>query len=157
MSEKKVYFLSKILIKNCVYYKRRGYKMNTSSHAVLAIVSGNIYFKFIIFIIHGGKMQFPAFIKIFSCENQFLIIFMSFFSTYNFVPGRGCFFLVSKFTKKYFNEKMISLAGLNKELFNSCKKTNFGNFWRPRSTFKVDFLKVLAKLRKILGHFPGGG
>ena len=37
------------------------------------------------------------------------------------------------------------------------KSTVFGHFWLPRFTFRVDFLNVQEKNRKIHGHFPEGG
>ena len=52
---------------------------------------------------------------------------------------------------------MSSLAGLKKSYSILRKNTDFGLFWIPGSTFKVDFLNVQAKLQKILGLFPGGG
>ena len=48
---------------------------------------------------------------------------------------------------------MSSLAGLKKNR----KSTDFGHFCLPGSTFKVDFLNIQAKFRKILSQFPGGG
>ena len=51
-------------------------------------------------------------------KNRFLVNLRSFFSTYNFFPGRGWYFPVSTFKGKYFNEKLSSLAGLKKKLFN---------------------------------------
>ena len=52
---------------------------------------------------------------------------------------------------------MSSLAGLKKRYSIFRKSTDFGHFWLPGSTFKVDFLNVQAKFQKILGQFPGGG
>ena len=53
---------------------------------------------------------------------------------------------------------MSSLAALRKNLCTLTRKsTDFGHFWLPRSTLKVDFLNVQAKLQKILVQFPGGG
>ena len=51
---------------------------------------------------------------------------------------------------------MSSLAGLKKELFNFPQKYRFWPFLTTWSTFKVDFLNVQAKFRKILHQFPGG-
>ena len=39
----------------------------------------------------------------------------------------------------------------------SRKSTDFGHFWLPKSTFKVDFLNVQARTQKILVQFPGKG
>ena len=52
---------------------------------------------------------------------------------------------------------MSSLAGLKKNFSVFRKSTDFGHFWLPRSTFKVDFLNAQAKFRIILSQFPGGG
>ena len=52
---------------------------------------------------------------------------------------------------------MSSLAGLKENYSISCKRTDFGHFWLPRSTFEVDFLNVQAKFQKILGQFHEGG
>ena len=66
---------------------------------------------------------------------------------YKFFPGRGWLFPVSRFKDFFFNEKMSSPAGLKKKFSLSRKSTGFGHFWLPRSTFKVDFFNVQAKLR----------
>ena len=50
---------------------------------------------------------------------------------------------------------MSSLAGLKKSYSIFRESTDFGHFWLPGSTFKVNFLNVQAKIRKILGQFPG--
>ena len=49
------------------------------------------------------------------------------------------------------------LAGLKKNYSIFHKSTDFGHFWLPGSTFKVNFLNVQAKFQKILGQFPGEG
>ena len=49
---------------------------------------------------------------------------------------------------------MSSLAGLKKDSF-SRKSTDFGHFWLPRFTFKVDFLNIPANFLKTLGYVPG--
>ena len=103
------------------------------------------------------KCDFLKVVKIPSPKNRFLVISRSFFSTYNLFPGRGWYFIVSTFKEKYFNEKMSSLAGLKKSYSIFRKSTDFGHFWLPGSTFKVDFLNVQAKFQKILGQFPGEG
>ena len=52
---------------------------------------------------------------------------------------------------------MSSLAGLKKSYLIFRKSFDFGHFWLPGSTFKVDFLNVQAKFRKILRSVPGRG
>ena len=52
---------------------------------------------------------------------------------------------------------MSSLAGFKKIYSIFRKSTDFGRFWLPGSTFKVDFLNVQAKFQIILGQFLGGG
>ena len=52
---------------------------------------------------------------------------------------------------------MSSLAALKKSYSIFRKSTDFGHFWLSRSSFKVDYLNVQAKFRKIFGQFPGGG
>ena len=86
-------------------------------------------------------------------KNRFLVTLRSFFSTYKIFPEREWFFPVSAVKGKYFNEKMSSLAGLKKSYLISRKKTDFGHFWLPGSTVKVDFLNVQANFQKILGMF----
>ena len=103
------------------------------------------------------KCDFLQVIKIPYPKTRFLVNLRSFFSTYDFFPGRWWFFPVIAFKGESFNEKMSSLAGLKKSNSISRKRTDFGHFWLPRSTFKVDFLSVQAKFRKIFGQFPGGG
>ena len=46
-------------------------------------------------------------------KNRFLVNLGSFFSAYKIFPG-GLLFPVRAFKEKYFNEKMSSLAGLEK-------------------------------------------
>ena len=50
---------------------------------------------------------------------------------------------------------MSSLDGLKESHLISCDSTDFGQFWLPRSTFKVDFLNVQAKFQKTLFCFVG--
>ena len=52
---------------------------------------------------------------------------------------------------------MSFLAGLKKSYSIFRKSTDFGHFWLPGSTFKVEFLNVQAKFWEILGQFPGEG
>ena len=59
--------------------------------------------------------------------------------------------------EEFFNEKMSSLVGHWKKSFSIFRKsTNFGHFWLPGSTLKVDFLNVQTKFQKVLGFFWGG-
>ena len=90
-------------------------------------------------------------------EKRFLVILRSFFSTYDFFPGRGCLFPVSTLKKEYFNEKMSSLAGLTKTYSIFHKSADFGHIWLPNTNFKVDFLNVQAKIQITLGQFRGEG
>ena len=103
------------------------------------------------------KCDFLKVVKIPYPKNRFLVNLRSFFSTYKFFPGQGWHFPVSTFQEEYFSAKMSSLAGLKKSYSIFRKSTDFGHFWLPGSTFKVDFLNVQAKFRKTLGQFPGGG
>ena len=66
-------------------------------------------------------------------------------------PKRGWLFPVSTFKGEYFNEEMSFLAGLKKNYSISRKSTDFGRFWLPGSTFKVDFLHVGNNFQKIFG------
>ena len=52
---------------------------------------------------------------------------------------------------------MSSLAGLKKSYLFFRKSTDFGYFWLPGSTFKVNFLNVQANFQKIPGQFPERG
>ena len=74
---------------------------------------------------------------------------------YSFFAGR--FFPVSMFKGKYFNEKMNFLDGLKNFFSIFGESTDFGHFWLPRSTFKVDFFNLQAKFQKILRQFSRGG
>ena len=91
-------------------------------------------------------------------ENSIFGQFEVFFLNVYFFPGQGWTFPVSTFKEECFNEKMSFLAGLKKKsnpIFR--KSTDFGRFWLPRSTFKVDFLNVQAKFWKIFSQLTGGG
>ena len=102
------------------------------------------------------KCYFLKVVKIPWPKNRFLVNLRSFFSTYKIFRGRGWFFPVSTFKDEYFNEKMSSLAGFKKSYSIFRKSTDFGHFWPPGSTFKVDLLNLQAKFRNVLSHFPGG-
>ena len=131
--------------------------MSTSSHAIFIVVFGSVYFVVVIFNIFGEKCDFLQVVKIPYPENRLLGNLWSFFSRYKFFPEWAWLFPVSKLKKKYSDKKMSSLAGLKKRYLISRKSTDSGHFWLPRSTFKVDFLNVPAKIQKILGKFVRGG
>ena len=90
------------------------------------------------------KCDFLLVVKIPHPKIQFLVSLMSSFSTYKLFPERGAGMVapVIKFKKRFFNDTMSSLAGLKKSYLIFRKSTDFGHFWLPRSTFKVDFLNV---------------
>ena len=92
-------------------------KLSTSLHAVFNLIFGTVCFVIVIFSIHGPKMQFSESSQNSMSEKSVFGHFEVIFSTYNFFPGRELFFLVITFKKKFFNEKMSSLAGLRKKLF----------------------------------------
>ena len=75
---------------------------------------------------------------------------VTFLNVWIFLPV-GWFFPVSNFGEEFFNESMSCVAGLKKSYSIFRKSTDFGHFWLPGSTFKVQFLNVQAKFRKILG------
>ena len=127
--------------------------MTTSLHAALKVFFGKVYFVMRVSIFMVKKMRFSV-VKKPNPENRFLVNLRSFFSFYNSFPGRKWLISVITINDKYFNENLGSLAGLKKKLFNFPKCTDFRHFWLLRSTFKVDFLNVHAKLQKIFGQFP---
>ena len=65
-------------------------------------------------------------------------------------------FPYSALKEKYFDEQMSSLASLKNSYPISRKSTEFGHFWLPGSTFKVDFLNVREKFQKIHRTFVRG-
>ena len=131
--------------------------MSTSLHATFNVVFGNVYFVIVIFNIHGRKFQFSESSQNSLSEKSIFGHFGVIFLNVLKFPGLGWLFLVSTVKEEYINGKMSSLAGLRKSYSSFRKSTDFGHFWLPRSTFKVDFLNVQAKFRKILCQFPGGG
>ena len=103
------------------------------------------------------KCDFLEVVKIPHPKNRFLVILRSFLSTYKFFPGRRWLIPVSTFKEEYFDEKMTSLAGLEKSYPTICKNTDFDHFCLLGSTFKVDFLNVREKLQKFLWKFVREG
>ena len=61
------------------------------------------------------KSNFLQAAKFTNRRNRFLVILRFIFSTYYVFPGQERTFPVSKFKEEYFNEKISSLAGLNKK------------------------------------------
>ena len=99
--------------------------MSTPLQAICIVVSGNVYFVIVIFETHGQKMRFSE-----SSQNSMfeksifghfeVILFQHIiFSRVDwFIPG-------STFNEEYFNEKMSSLAGLNKKVIHFSTKVTF--------------------------------
>ena len=130
--------------------------MSTSLHSFFNNISSNVYFVLVIFTLYSRKLRFSE-------SSQISISGKSIFGHYevifliveNFFRAQGSLFPVRTIAEEHFNEKMSSLAGLKKSYPIFRKSTDFGHFGLPRSTFKVDFLNVKAKVRKILGQFCG--
>ena len=76
---------------------------------------------------------------------------------YKIFPGQEWLIPDSTLSKNCFNEKLSSLAGLKKNFSFSQGSTDFGQFSLPRSTIKVDFLRVGENFRKILWVINRGG
>ena len=66
--------------------------MSTSSHAVLAVVSGIVYSDFINFNIHGGKMHFFAYSQTFLCKKSLFGHFDVMFPNLYIFSRAGLFF-----------------------------------------------------------------
>ena len=111
------------------------------------------------------KCYFRRVVKIPCSKNRFLVTLRSFFSAYNFFPGRGWYFPVSTFKQEYFSEKMSSLAGLKKNIQFSARvpilaifdylgphsKSIFSTY---RQNFKKSLVSFLEKVvRNILLSF----
>ena len=129
---------------------------NHYTHFLISIWT-NILFFIVNTNIHDPKLRFSV-----SSQNsisgksifgEFEVIFLN----VKYFPGWKWLCPVSIFVQKFFNEKLSSLACLNKKLIKFSQTTNFGHFWLPRSTFKVDYLNEQAKFPKILNHFLGQG
>ena len=96
--------------------------MGTSLHAAFNLVSGNEYWAIVIFIIGGQKTRFSESSQNSMSEKSIFGHLRSFFSTYKVFPGQVWLIPVSTFKEEYFNEKMSSLAGLKKKVFNFPQK-----------------------------------
>ena len=103
------------------------------------------------------KCDFLKVVKIPCPKNRFLVTLRSSFSTYEFFPGQGWYFAVSVFQVEYFDEKMSSLAGLKKKLFNFPQKYRFWPFLTTWVDLQSRFSQRTGKFSKNLGQFPGGG
>ena len=132
--------------------------MSTTLRAVFDLVFKNVHFVPVTINIHGRKKRLSASSQNSSSypKNHFLVNLKSYFSTFKFFPGQEILFLVSTLKVEYFNEKIGSLAGLIKGYSISRKSTDFGHFWLPSSTLKVDFLNVQAKSLKNTQSVPWG-
>ena len=131
--------------------------MSTTLLVKFIVLFGIEYFVLVVSNIHWQKMRCSGSSQISMSKKSILVILGSLISTYKILPGRGWFFPVSTFTEAYCREKMSSVTGPTKSYSISPKSTKFGHLRLHRSTFKVDFLKIRAKLRKILGQFHGLG
>ena len=125
--------------------------MSTSIHAVFNVVFGNVYFVIVNFNILGRKMRFSESTQNFLSEKSIFGHLVSFFSMYEFFQGGGGIYLLVHLSKSILTKTWA------KSYLIFRKNTDFGNFRPPGSTFKVDFLNVQAKFRKILRQFPAGG
>ena len=121
------------------------------------VIFGNVYFVIVVSLFMVEKCDFLKVVKNPYPKNRFLVNLRSFSSRYKCFPEPGWLTPVSTFQNEYFIENMSSLAALKKSYSFFCKSTDFGQFWLPRSTFKVDFLNVQPKYQNILSQFPGGG
>ena len=101
------------------------------------------------------KFDFLQVGKLNTKKNSFLLILRSFFSAYGFLRRVGFFELV--LSQRNFFTKIWGLwLASTKSYSTSCKSTNFGRSWLPKSNLKVDFLNIQAKMQNILGQCPGG-
>ena len=131
--------------------------MITLLHAVFILISGKVYFVVVISNFPGRKMRFSASSQNSISEKSVLGHFKVIFLNVLFFSTVWWLFPVSTFKAWYFNERMSSVADLKKSFSISRKSTDVGHFWLPRSTFKVDFRHVQAKVRKIHSQFPRRG
>ena len=98
--------------------------MSTLVHAVFNVVSGNVFFVIVISNIRVEKCDFLKVVKIPYPKNRFLVKLR----THKFFAGRERCFPVSTFKEESFHEKMSSLTGLKKKLFNFPQKYQFWPF-----------------------------
>ena len=92
--------------------------MSTSLHAVFNVVSGNVYFVVVMFNIYGQKMRFSESTQNSMSEKSIFGHFEVIFFYVSIFLRAGWYFPVNAFQEEYFNDKMSSLAGLNKKLSN---------------------------------------
>ena len=130
--------------------------MSTSIHAFFKVCFGNLCFVVVVFVFVVNKCYFLKVVKFPLSKTRYLVNLRSLFSTYKIFPEQEWLIPVSTNKSKYFKGKMSSLVGLKNSYWISSKSTEFGNFWLPSSTFKVDFLNVQAFFRINLGSFVRG-
>ena len=91
-------------------------------------------------------------------KKQCLVNLRSFFNTYNFFPGRRCFFLLVFLNRMVFEKETDLQLPSTKRDSISRKSTDFGFFWLPRSSFKVGFPNIEENFQstpvKFLGKVP---
>ena len=138
-----------------MYYRRDKNRKSTSLHGAFNVIFGNVYFVMVILNNCGRKLQLSESSQK-SLSEKFGPFEVNFLNVCIF-PRAGVVISCFLFNKEYFNEKMSSLVGLEKSYSFFCKSTDFGHFWLPGSTFKVDFLNVQANFQTIIGYFPGVG
>ena len=127
--------------------------MSTSVHSVFHLIFVIWYFVLLFLNIYGRKMRFSEGSQNSISEKSIFGNFeIKFFNVQIFLGG--AVFPVSIIKNEYFLANMSSLVGLKKSYWFSREGTDFGHFWRPRSTFKVDLLNVQAKFGNILVQFP---
>ena len=126
-----------------------GYKKNTALNADFNLIFGNVYFVTVLSNTQGQKMRLSA-----SSQNSnsqksiYLSIWGHFFQRINFFQRKCAYFLLVCLTKTISTKRWALWLLAIKNYLLSCKSTNFGHFWLPRSTFKVDFLNVQPKFWK---------
>ena len=120
---------------------------------------------YLFLIVVVQKCDFLKVIKTPCPKIRFLVNLRSFFSTYQFFPGRGCLIPVSTFQMEYFEEKMSSPAVLKKNIQFLVKvpilaifdylgphsKSIFSTYRQNFEKSSVNFLKEVA--RNIVSNF----
>ena len=123
--------------------------MSTLLHAVFIVVSGNVILCYSYFQYFWSKNAILwKYSKFHVRKIDFWSFWGHFFQRMIFFPGRGCFFLVSKFKEEYFNEKMSSLAGLKTKLFNFPQKHRFWTFLTTWVHLQSRFSQRRGKISK---------